>query len=142
MSAIKRHAAAIAEQPTRDGYGFAISTTILLTVAEYVIPAIIKCWINNHATAANADHASDLKSIASAQWIASQQEYSTWILDQMEPQTRHALRRAGTRHPNEDEIKAYSSAILDDARLGNVEDIRADIGEVLTEVATVDLGNS
>ena len=133
-TAIKRHARAIGESATGDGYGFSIELVAL--VAEYAIPALLKCWRENHSTGVESDQVS-LKEFAEEEWVPHKNQYSRWVLRHMRPETQRAAIQAGGETGSQqaftvEELDAMSFRMLDRARL-------EDVSDCLKEVAVIDL---
>jgi hypothetical protein len=149
MSQVKQHAEAVAA--SSQGYG--IATELILVVAEYAIPALIKCWLANRtgvtAGMSDADKATELKHLAEANYLGSA-GYDWRLIRDMQRSTRDATIKAieqiegrtMTHHElhHDDRLSSVnlaraSSAILDRARTSELSGISG----LLTEVATIDL---
>jgi hypothetical protein len=141
MTNVRRHAELIANSEPAHGYGFAIATTLILTVLEYAIPAIIKCYLSNHAVGASPeDNAAHLKDIAEKAYHVHRGvgRYSPQILRLMRESVRDGVKSTGDDGEVTDEqCDAISARTLDHARGLGVEEIQQMVSEVCPVLATI-----
>lgn len=132
MSAIKRHAKAISDNPMADGYG--VSPELILLIAQYAIPALVRCWTNSRSGVAAESKSVAVKKLAEDSWLPAANGYEWRVIRKMRPATRDAAIKAN-QNLTPPQLDIMSAAILDRARLGDI----SEIDECLTEVATIDL---
>lgn len=146
MINVKRHAEVIANSEPAQGYGFAIATTLILTVLEYAIPAIIKCYLSNHAVGASPeDNAAHLKDIAEKAYHVHRGvgRYSPQILRLMRESVRDGVKATGDDgEVTDDQCDAISARTLDHARGVDVGEIAAAINDVCPVLATIKLDDT
>lgn len=131
-----------AESADRHGYGlenhlsgYGISIELIALVAEYAIPALIKCWLSNHQEKQpTSSPQRQLKDLAERNWISEDGRYRMQLLRWMRPETLRASIRANSRL-GVHQLDAMSTAMLDRARQSSEQEVV----ELLTEVATIDL---
>lgn len=136
MKSIRHHAEAIASNPAV-GSAVGISPTLILEIAQIAIPMLIRCWMANRASVSpptESEKAAELKQLAESHWLADRGTYDRHLIHRMRLQVSKAAERAGNPLWVE-QVDHVSVGILDRARLSEPDEI----GECLTEVATIDL---
>lgn len=140
MNSIRSHAEAIANSPQAAGYGFA--PALLIPIAEYVLPILLKCVISRLAEGATeAEQSAEVKRVAESAWNPCEGEYSINVLRQMRPHTHAAM----VSQPIESRVIPHGPAdvdnasrlILDHARCVEDRDIQQTINEVCPVLATI-----
>lgn len=128
--AIKEQAEQVAQQTQPVG----IAIEVIAVVAEYLIPALIKCWIANNTSGevsgTPAESAAMMESLED-HYDPVGRTFDQATIDRIRPRTRRAARRAGQTRLGRGQLDAITVSALVKARSTALPTVYACMAEAI-----------